>query len=58
MTIDEIITLKMYLEEIKNIASTKRINKILVSSERVLTEIVKLVNDLSEDLKLNKYERR
>ena len=58
MTIDEIITLKMYLEEIKNIAFTKKINKVLISSERALDEIVKLVNDLSNDLKLNKYERR
>lgn len=53
MTNDEIITLKLYLEEIKNIASTKRINKVLVSSERALSEIVTLVNNLYNDLKLS-----
>ena len=53
MTTDEITILKLYLEEIKNIASTKRINKVLVSSERALTEIVTLINNLHDDLKLN-----
>ena len=53
MTNDEIIISKLYLEEIKNIASTKRINKVLVSSERALTEIVTLINNLYDDLKLN-----
>lgn len=40
MTEDNKNLIQLYIEEIINIASTKRINGILVSSDKILTQII------------------
>lgn len=44
--------LKIYLEEVKKVASTKRIGKVLVSPQSALDNIVLIIDELYNELKI------